>query len=177
MLKTLDPIRRPSFSCLLTFSGRSPAPFTFCPKSTFPVFVYTTRWSDNGQAFAAVISCTDAHRFIRGSNSGLVCIACVVIRKFNGLLFEDKRLVIGITAWMLLPMQTKMSNKHCVSLVHGLFLVTDVYIKLDFSVAVRGQFIRNFLHNPTVSFEFWTIFPVWLLNLQKPTRAISSQYI
>ena len=142
-------------------------------KSTFPVVVYI-RWNDQGQAFTAVISCTDAHRSI--SSNRLVCIASVVTYK-KRLHFEDKRLVSGTSASMLLPMQTKMPNKHCISLLRGLYLVTAVFIKLEFSVAVRGQFISSFLHNPTVSYEFWTIFPVWLLNLQKKTRAISSQYI
>ena len=161
VLRTLNLIRRPSLSCLLTISGRlqlSP------PKSTSPVLLYTIRW----KAFTAVTSCTDAHRFI--SSIRRVCVASI----WRILHFDDKRIVSGTianTASMLLPMQTKMSNEHCISLVHGLYLVTDIYIKLEFSVAVRGQFIRNFLHNPTVSFEFWTIFLVWFLNLQKPTRA------
>ena len=170
MLKTVNPIQTPSFCCLPTSSAHCPG--EFLPKSTFLVLLYTTIWNDQGQAFAAVTSFTDAHRCI-GSNR-LVCISSI-ISKIR--LIEDKRLVSGITASMLLPMQTKMSKKHCISLVHGLYLVKDGYIKLDFSVAVRGQFICNFLHNPTVSFEFWTIFLVWFLNLEKPTRAISSQYI
>ena len=169
VLKTLNLIRRPSLSCLLTSSGRLQL---IPPKSTSPVLMYTIRWNDQGQAFTAVISWSYAHRSI--VSNMLVCVASI----WRILHFEDKRIVngtIATTASMLLPMQTKTSNKHCISLVHGLYLVTDIYIKLEFSVAVRGQFIRNFLHNPTVSFEFWTIFPVWFLNLQKPTRAISSQ--
>lgn len=159
VIKTLNPTRRPSFSCLLT----SPGPFPCPHKFTFPVVVYI-RWNDQGQAFTAVISCTDAHRSI--SSNRLVCIASEAVYR-NILLFEEKRLVSGTTASMLLPMQTKMSNKHCISLLHGLYLVTVVFIKLEFSVAVRGRFICSFLHNPTVSYEFWTIFPVRLLNLQK----------
>ena len=110
--------------------------FSFPPKSTFLVLVYI-RWNDQGQAFTAVTSCTDAHRSI--SSNRLVCITSVG----KILHFEDKRLVSGTTASMLLPMQTKMSNKHCISLLHGLYLVTVVFIKLEFSVAVRGQFLTS----------------------------------
>ena len=70
VIKTLNPIRRPSFSCLLTSSG----PFLFPRKSTFLVVVYI-RWNDQGHAFTAVITCTDAHRSI--SSNRLVCIASV----------------------------------------------------------------------------------------------------
>ena len=57
----------PGFSCLLTSSG----PFFIPYKSTFYVFFYTTRWNDQGQAFFAVTSCTDAHI----SSNNLVCTA------------------------------------------------------------------------------------------------------
>ena len=134
VIKTLNPIRRPSFSCVLTSSG----PFLFPRISTFRVEV-CIRCNDQGQAFTAVISCTDAHRCI--SSNRLVDVCKTSVGKI--LLFEDKRLVSGITASMLLPMQTKMSNKHCISLLHGLYLVTVVFIKLEFSVAVRGQSLAS----------------------------------
>ena len=120
VLKTLNLIRRQSLSCLLTISGRLQL---FPPKSTSPVLMYTVRWNDQGQAFTAVTSWSDAHRSI--SSNRLECVASVATIISRILHFEDKRIVSGTIATiasMLLPMQTKMSNKHCISLVHGLFM-------------------------------------------------------